>query len=246
MKKSFAILSGKGGAGKTLLATNLATAFAEQKGNTLLVDADFGLPNAHIMLGVNPERTIDDYISGKHSFEEIIHKVSPKLSIVAGKSGSSVLVDLSAENGTKIWHGIQSVSENFDYGIVDNSAGAENHTMSLSCIESTLVISLVDLPTNFLDAYSTIKIANQEHKIKDFMICINHCNSLTNARQVFDKFNAITTQFLQVSLHLIGFLPKSEKIEASITSRKPFYQNKKNQEHSLIDSIMKNLDGNAL
>ena len=132
MKKSFAILSGKGGAGKTLLATNLAAAFSEQKGNTLLVDADFGLPNAHIMLGVNPERTIDDYISGKHSFEEIIHKVSPKLSIVAGKSGSSALVDLSAENGTKIWRGIQSVSENFEYGIVDNSAGAENHTMSLS------------------------------------------------------------------------------------------------------------------
>ena len=198
------------------------------------------------MLGVNPEKTIDNYISGGDTFQDIVYRVSPTLSIVAGKSGSSALVDLSEENGTKIWHGIQSVKENFEYVIVDNSAGAENHTMSLSCIDSSLVISLVDLPTNFLDAYSTIKIANQEHKIKDFLICINQCNSLTNARKVFDKFNNVTTQFLQVSLHFIGFLPRSNNIEASITNREPFYQNKKNKEHFLIDNIVKNLDGNAL
>jgi len=245
MKKSFAILSGKGGAGKTLLATNLAAAFSEHKGSTLLVDADFGLPNAHIMFGVNPEKTIDNYISGKDTFEDIVYRLSPSLSIVAGKSGSSALVDLSEENGAKIWHGIRSVWEEFEYVIIDNSAGAENHTMSLSCIESELVISLVDLPTNFLDAYSTIKIANQEHKIKDFLICINQCNSVTNARKVFDKFNKITTQFLEVSLHYIGFLPRSNNIEDSITNREPFYHNKKNQEHALIDTIMKNLDGNT-
>ncbi len=245
MKNSLAILSGKGGAGKTLLATNLATAFSERKGRTLLVDADFGLPNTHIMLGINPSKTLENYIEGKNTFSEIICEISPALSVVAGKSGSSDLVDLSAENGEKIWHGIQSIREEFDYIIIDNSAGAENHTMSLSCLESRLLISLIDLPTNFLDAYSTIKIAHQEHNVNDFLICINQCKSFGNAQKVFKKFSEITNRFLNVSMKLVGFLPHSGAIESSIGQRTPFYKNKKNSEYALIDNIVEKIEAAA-
>ncbi|MEK9847705.1 MAG: AAA family ATPase [Rhodospirillaceae bacterium] len=246
MKNTFAILSGKGGAGKTILAVNIAAGFSEKKGRTLLVDADFGLPNSHIMMGLNPARTVEDFILDHCSFKEAVEDVSPTLSILAGKSGSAPLLNLSQDNGQKIWHGIRSVETEFDYVVIDNSAGAENHTMSLSCNNSNLIISLVDLPTNFLDAYSTIKIANQEHNIKDFHICINQCNSYTGAQKIFQKFDKITTRFLDVSLELVGFLPKSTVIESSISDRLPFYNNKKTREYSFIDNIIKNLDSDMI
>ena len=242
MKKSIAVLSGKGGAGKTLLATNLAVAFSKLKGKTLLIDADFGLPNAHIMLGVNPEKSVENFISGTCTFQEAITKVSDNLSIVPGKSGSSSLVNLSTENGKKIWHGIKSVKSAYEYAIIDNAAGAEDYTMSLSCVESTPLISLIDLPTNFLDAYSTIKIAYHEYNIKTFYICVNQCSSLTDATRVFDKFYKITSNFLNLNMILVGFIPHSREIENSINKRIPFFYNEDRIEHSLIQNIVKTLD----
>ena len=62
MSNSIAIASGKGGVGKTTVAVNLALTLSQIGSKVSLMDADFGLANAHILLGINPKKTIRDVL----------------------------------------------------------------------------------------------------------------------------------------------------------------------------------------
>ncbi len=230
MTECIAISSGKGGVGKTTIAVNLALSLAEQGKKTLLLDADLGMANSHILLGVNPEKNLDDFVNRETDINKILLKINSKLDFISGGSAIHNLLNLENTERYKIIKSFSSLKTNYDYMLIDVGAGAEESSLSFMAASEKIIVILVGEPTSFIDAYSLIKSANLDHRLDNFGIFVNMANSEFQAKANYEKFQNITTKFLDVKLSFLGCLFNSQKIKNSITSRKPIVMDKLNRE----------------
>lgn len=226
MTTSIAIASGKGGVGKTTIAVNLSISLALQNKTTLLLDADLGMANAHILLGINPELSLDDFISGKSKLDDVITTTKDSLKFISGGNAISNLLSLSDLERHKIIQSFEAITNKPDFLIIDVGAGAEASSMSFMSSANKVVIILTGEPTSFIDAYSLIKAAYLDHKMDNFGIVINMASSNLQAKLNFEKFQSITQKFLDVKLNFLGHVPSSVNIKNSIISRTPLMSNK--------------------
>ncbi len=222
MAISISITSGKGGVGKTNCAVNLAFSLSNLGKKVILFDADFGMANAHILLGQNPEKTVADFLRGDTDFEKIISKTQhDNLSFIAGGSALLELLNINNESRYEMIKSFSNLSEKVDYLIVDTPAGGGENTLFFASATDISLVVLVAEPTSFLDAYALIKAANIEKKLKKFSILVNMAENLKSASQNFDNFYGICNKFLDVNLHYLGMVPLSNTIRRSIVTRAP-------------------------
>ena len=236
MTECIAISSGKGGVGKTTIAVNLALSLADQGKKTLLLDADLGMANSHILLGINPEKNLDDFVNKQNNLKEILVKINTKLDFISGGSAIHNLLNLENKERYKIIQSFGSLKNSYDYMLIDVGAGAEESSLSFMSASKKIVVILVGEPTSFIDAYSLIKTANLNNKLDNFGIFVNMASTEFQAKSNFDKFQNITTKFLDVKLSFLGCLFNSQKIKNSITTRKPIVKDKMN--HQEIDCFL--------
>ena len=238
MTTTIAIASGKGGVGKTTIAVNLSISLALQKKTTILLDADLGMANAHILLGLNPELSLEDFISGKSTLDDVITTTKDN----SGGNAISNLLSLSDLERHKIIQSFETISTKPDFLIIDVGAGAVASSMSFMASANKVVIVLTGEPTSFIDAYSLIKAAYLDYKMDNFGVIINMANSNLQAKLNFDKFQSITQKFLDVKLNFLGHVPSSLKIKNSIISRSPLMSNKgENQETRAFQHLSKTI-----
>ena len=243
MTTTIAIASGKGGVGKTTIAVNLSLSLALQNKDTLLLDADLGMANSHILLGINPKLSLEDFISGKSKLDDVIASTKEKLKFVSGGNALNNLLNLSDLERHKIIQSFDNLSKKPDFMFVDIGAGAEASSMSFMAAANKVLIVLTGEPTSFIDAYSLIKVAFIDYKMDNFGVIINMAASAIQAKLNFDKFQSITQRFLDVNLNFIGHVPSSLRIKNSIISRSPIVSNNKNSEEA---KIFNNLSTNLL
>ena len=232
MTTTIAIASGKGGVGKTTIAVNLSLSLALQNKETLLLDADLGMANSHILLGINPTRSLEDFISGNSKLEDVITTTKEKLKFVSGGNALNNLLNLSDLERHKIIQSFDSLTKKPDFMIIDIGAGAETSSMSFMASANKVLIVLTGEPTSFIDAYSLIKSAYLDYKMDNFGVIINMAASQLQAKLNFDKFQSITQRFLDVNLKFIGHVPSSQRIKNSIVSRSPIMSNYNNSEEA--------------
>ena len=125
MTESIAISSGKGGVGKTTIAVNLALTAAKLGRRVLLLDADLGMANAHIILGINPEKSLDDFVSGNISLSKIPIRINSKLDFISGGSAIHNMLNLNETERYKIIKSFTSLKKSYDLMIIDVGAGAD-------------------------------------------------------------------------------------------------------------------------
>jgi len=221
MATTIAVTSGKGGVGKTNTAVNLAATMCRLGKRVILFDADFGLANAHVLLGTNPKATIADFLAGTASMAEVITPGPLGLKFVSGGSGLIELLNLDNQARYRMVAGLSSLQSEIDYLIVDCPAGASDSTLFfVNAVDIALVV-LVAEPTSFLDAYAMLKAAYLEKNIAEFSIMVNMAENSKTAEANFKKFRDIAMRFLDVKLHYAGMIPQSTAIRQSIIKRKP-------------------------
>ena len=241
MTESIAISSGKGGVGKTTIAVNLALSLSQQGKKILLLDADLGMANSHILLGVNPEKSLDDFINKDTDLNRVLQKINMNLDFISGGSAIHNLLNLDTNKRFKIINNFNLLKKSYDYLLIDVGAGAEASSLTFMAASKKVIVILVSEPTSFIDAYSLIKTANLDHKMTNFGIFLNMSKNDIQAKSNFEKFRSISTKFLDVKLNYLGSVNNSKIIKQSILSRKPIisYQNSKETEY--FEKICKNL-----
>ena len=228
MTTTIAITSGKGGVGKTTIAVNVALSLALQNKETLLLDADLGMANAHILLGINPKFSLEDFVTGNSSLDKVITKTKNNLKFVSGGNAINNLLNLSDLERHKIIRSFNDIQKKPEYMLIDVGAGAEASSMTFLASADKVIVVITGEPTSFIDAYSLIKTSFLDYKMNNFGIIINMALSPIQAKLNFDKFQSITNKFLDVNLKYVGQIPNSQKVKNSIISRTALVSSKSN------------------
>tara|TARA_B100000963_G_C22624747_1_gene671737 strand:- start:1134 stop:1919 length:786 start_codon:yes stop_codon:yes gene_type:complete len=242
MSSSIAIASGKGGVGKTTIAVNLSLTLAQMGTKVSLMDADFGLANAHILLGVNPKKTIRDLLKNGLSIEEIIEIGPLGLQFISGGNGLIDILNIEKNSKYQLIRSIAPIQKTTNTLMVDIPAGASENSMTFASAVDKLLIVLVSEPTSFMDAYTFIKTAKLDHNIHNFSIIVNMTENEKEAEETFGKFRKIVNKFLDVNLYFLGGLPRSKKVQNAIVKKTPVVLDKNAElERVAFQRITKNL-----
>ena len=221
-KKIFSFTSGKGGTGKTFLSLNTAYALGRQQKKVLLIDLDFNLASTHLFLNVNPLTTVADFIIGKKTLNETITNLGQSIDAIFGDSGSSTIMQLSETHYNLLFNGLNKISADYDYIIIDTGAGASSGIINIlkRCDENIFVVTTD--PTSVMDAYVLIKFLYQSSGKNIFPVIINKSRDEQEGLQTFEKLQTAVTHFLNVELVYIGTINYSEEIRNSVIDQKLF------------------------
>ena len=242
MTTSIVVASGKGGVGKTSIAVNLSLTLSRVGRRVALLDADFGMANAHILLGVNPEHFIIDAINGKISVSEAMCEAPLGLKFVSGGSGLLEMLNLDEKTRYQSIRMMDEISSQADILVADAPAGASDSSIAFVTAADHVVVVLVGEPTSFLDAYSLIKAASMEGGVRNFCVVVNMARNDMEAKDHFTKFNDIVSRFLDVHLTYAGSVPYSERMRQAIVKRKPIALGDQDwNENSKLKSISKTI-----
>jgi flagellar biosynthesis protein FlhG len=219
-----AIASGKGGVGKTNVSVNLATTMALSGKQVMLMDADLGLANVDVLLGLSPEFDLQHVISGDKTLDEIIVKGPAGVHVVPASSGVARMADLTAAEHACLITAFSDLKQPIDVLIVDTAAGIADTVVSFAKASQEVVVVVCDEPTSITDAYALIKVLRTQHGIKRFQILANMVVDQAQGLQLYDKLLTATDRFLDVGLGYLGAVPFDEQLRRSVQRQRPVVQ----------------------
>lgn len=215
------VASGKGGVGKTTVSSNLALSLHAAGHRVMLLDADLGLANVQLALGVRAEFNLSHVMRGEKSLQDIIVQVRPGLQLVPGASG---VQEMAALRGTEIAGIIQAFSglpDDCDYLIVDVAAGISPSVLSFMAACTRRVVVLRDEPSSIADAYGIIKVMVQDHGLDQIHLVTNMVNSERHGAQLFTRIHDVCQRFLGSSVGYLGCIEQEEMVNQAIRQYKP-------------------------
>lgn len=217
-----AVTSGKGGVGKTSLCVNLGCEFSRRGYRTIIVDADLGLANAHILAGIKPAKTLSEYIEGKAELSEIIETGPCKVKFISGGSGIKEMANLDDNGRARICIAIEELAPFCDVVLLDTGAGvSKGVTDFISIADHTILVTTSNFAA-IADAYGIVKVIVQDGYTKPIHCVVNRVRSPEEAEQVFLKLKGCTERFLGFDLNWLGLLPEDSSVEGAVLKRAPF------------------------
>ncbi len=211
-----AVTSGKGGVGKTNVSVNLAVSMADAGKRVLLFDADLGLANVDVILGLRAQYTLQHVINGDRTLEEILIEGPSGLKIVPAASGVAGMADLSPAQHAGLIHAFGELTFPVDTLLIDTAAGISDGVISLIKAAQDVLVVVCDEPASITDAYAMIKLLNREHGIHRFRVVANMALSAREGQDLFKKLVRVTDRFLDVTLDFMGTVPYDEYLRKAI------------------------------
>jgi flagellar biosynthesis protein FlhG len=214
--KVMAVTGGKGGVGKTNVSLNLAISLAKQGKRVLVLDADLGLANCDVLLGLRVDKNLSHVLRGECTLDDILVTGPHGVKIAPATSGSQSMAELGATEHAGLIRAFSELQTEIDTLIVDTAAGISDMVMSFSRAAQDVLVVVCDEPTSLTDAYALIKILNREHNVFRFKIIANMVRSEREGKELFSKLSKVTGRFLDVALELVGIIPFDENIRKSV------------------------------
>lgn len=218
-----AVASGKGGVGKTSVAVNLAFALGGLGKRVCLLDADLGLSNVDVLLGINPEITLEQVLFEGVPMERAIMPVGRNVDVISGSSGVSRMAELSRNKRTDLVREFHKLIA-YDYILVDNSPGITAQVVSLCLSCGDVLVIINPEPSSITDAYALIKIFKENGLHKDPLLVINRSHTHQRSQAVFERIQKTAETHLGVTCQLAGIIPEDPALYRAATRQTPLVE----------------------
>jgi flagellar biosynthesis protein FlhG len=217
-----AIASGKGGVGKTWLSITLAHAMIRVGRRVLLLDADLGLANVDVQLGLMPEVDLGSLISGRTNVAGAVARHEPTgLHVLAGRSGSGALSGLSAQSLEMLLNQLRAETTAYDVVLLDLSAGLDRTVRRLAAWTDQLLVVATDEPTSLTDAYAVLKLHAADSPDGDARIVVNQARSAAEGQQTYATLRRACETFLRREPPLAGIIRHDPRVRDAIRRQTP-------------------------
>jgi flagellar biosynthesis protein FlhG len=214
--KVIAVTGGKGGVGKTNVTLNLAISLAKKGKRVMVLDADLGLANVDVLLGLRVDKNLSHVLKGECTLDDILVTGPHGVKIAPATSGSQSMAELGPTEHAGLIRAFSELRTDIDMLLVDTAAGISDMVTSFSRAAQDVLVVVCDEPTSLTDAYALIKILNREHGVFKFKIVANMVRSEKEGKELFSKLSKVTGRFLDVALELVGIIPFDENIRKSV------------------------------
>ena len=215
-----AVTSGKGGVGKTTVSINLAVALRQFGHEVLLLDADLGLANVDVLLGLTPARSLAEVVSGDCELAEVILPGPAGIGIVPAASGIQRMAELDVRERAGIIGAFSELERKLDFMVVDTAAGIAANTLEFCDASHEVLVVVCDDPASLTDSYATIKVLNQRSGRNRFRVLVNQVQDEPAAVRLFTRLLEVTDRYLDVGLDFAGQVPYDPRIGQAARRRR--------------------------
>ncbi|MDH3533274.1 MAG: MinD/ParA family protein [Gammaproteobacteria bacterium] len=232
--KVVAVCSGKGGVGKTNVATNIAVAMAASRRRVCLLDADVGLANVDILLGLQPRFNLSHVVRGECDLESTMLSGPNDLQIVPASSGNFCMTDLAPAAQLGIIQAFSELRRQPDVLVVDTAAGIAPEVARFVQAAQHPIVVVCDEPASLTDAYALIKVFSQNYQIPRFYIVTNQSRSRAAGRKLFNKLAKVSNAYLDVVVRHLGDIPQDDYLVKAVQ-----------EQRAVVDAYPKSPSGSA-
>jgi flagellar biosynthesis protein FlhG len=215
-----AVTGGKGGVGKSNVSVNISIALANIRRRVVLLDADLGLANIDILLGIKADKTIADVLSGECSLHDVLVQGPGGIRIVPAASGVQQMASLSAQQHGAMIQAFSELSSQLDILVIDTAAGISDTVVSFVRAAQEIMVVVCNEPSSITDAYALIKLLNKDYNILRFRVVANMVRSVKEGRQLYEKLSGVCENFLDVTMQYVGAIPYDENVRIAIQKQK--------------------------
>ena len=203
-----------------MVKVNLGVALAAQGKEVVLLDADLGLANIDVMLGLHPQFNLLHVLDGSKSLREIIVEGPSGLKIIPAASGVQKMAELSSAEHAGMIQAFSEMEQHIDVLLIDSAAGIADSVVSFSRAAQEVVIVVCDEPASITDAYALIKLLSREYGVERFHVVANMSRSVQEGRELFDKISLVCDRFLDVTLDFMGIVPFDEDLRRAVKKQR--------------------------
>lgn len=222
LARSIAIVSGKGGVGKSNFSTNFAHALLAKDKKVIIIDMDIGMGNIHILLGLTPQNSLRDYLLNKVEIDDVVNDAPGGLSFISGGSGLDMVMEWSKDMFDRLIQAFEHLQQRYDFILFDMGAGATQRSIELLvAVDEIIVISTTE-PTSITDAYSMMKFICLQDPDKAFSIVSNRVSKGDDGNDTVTRLQYAMRKFLGKETKILGFLPEDPAVHKAVLAQEPF------------------------
>lgn len=216
------VTSGKGGVGKTNLSVAIALALSPGR-RVVLLDADLGLANVDVLLGVQAPRNLADVIAGRCDMVDALASGPGGLSVLAGASGIPRMADLGEAERQTLFHHLDGLQHWADVLVIDTGAGISRNVIAFAACADDVIVVTTPEPTAMIDAYATIKMIHREESHGRVRLVVNQAASAKEGERVARGVAQTCRRFLAIQVDLLGIVPSDPHVPEAVRRQKSFY-----------------------
>ena len=207
-----AVTGGKGGVGKTNLSVNLSLALAELEKQVVLMDADLGLANVDLLLGIRATKNLSDVLTGDCNLRDILIEANGGIKVIPASSGTQEMAALGPQEHAGLISAFSELADEMDVLVIDTAAGISDTVISFVRASQEILLVVCDEPSSITDAYALIKILNRDYGVARFRIVANMTRTDQEGHRLFNKLVHVTDRFLDVNLQFAGEIPFDDSV----------------------------------
>jgi flagellar biosynthesis protein FlhG len=215
-----AITSGKGGVGKTNIVANLGFTLSQLGKKVLILDADLGLGNLDVLLGVAPKYNISHVIRGDKTIEEILEEGPGKIKILPAASGIQELTQLTHDQKMQFFTHLDRLIDDMDILLIDTAAGISSNVMDFNVMAHEIIVVVSPEPTSITDAYALMKVLSLKYAEKSCKLLVNLVSNPREAQDVFRQLDLVTDRFLDIRIDYFGCVLRDDNLTRGVKQQR--------------------------